>query len=63
MKSEILEQLNRFEVETVRESKFGRIFTMPMKITLFGKTDEIVTSWIIENGEESPRLTICYVNK
>jgi hypothetical protein len=63
LKSAILEQLGKFEIETMAENKFGRIFSIPMRITLFGVTDEIMTAWIIENGEDSPRLTSCYVNR
>jgi hypothetical protein len=37
LKSAILEQLDRFEIETVKENKFGVIFTLPMRITLLGK--------------------------
>jgi hypothetical protein len=63
LKSAILTQLRKFEIEVIKENKFGKIFTLPMEITLFGKTDEIITSWIIENGEDFPRLTSCYVNR
>ena len=63
LKSAILEQLYKFEIETAVENKFGKIFTLPMEVTLFGRTDEIITTWIIEKGKDSPRLTSCYVNR
>jgi len=63
LKSAIRAQLHKFEISTETENKFGKIFTLPMKISIFDKTDEIITIWIIENGLDYPRLVTCYVNK
>ena len=63
LKSAILFQLDKYEITTETENKFGKIFTLPMKISIFGKTDEVITAWIIENGVDYPRLVSCYVNK
>jgi hypothetical protein len=62
LKSAILERLDKFEVSSEEENKFGRIFTLRMEITIFGKTDEVITSWIVEKGNDYPRLISCYVN-
>lgn len=63
LKLAILAQLDKFEVVSEIENKYGKLFTLPMKITIFGKTEEIITVWITENKFDYPRLVSCYVNK
>ena len=63
LKSAILEQIDKFEISEVTTNKYGNMYTLPMKITIFGKTEKIITAWIIENGIDFPRLVSCYVNK
>jgi hypothetical protein len=63
LKSAILKQIDKFEITSESENKYGKIFSVPMKITIFEKEDEIMTAWIIEKGTNFPRLTSCYVNK
>lgn len=55
-------QIGKFEVTKIRENNFGKLYTLPMKISIFGKEAEIVTAWIVKNNDIIPRLTTCYIN-
>ena len=62
LKSAILNNIDRFEVTAVTENKYGKIYSLPMKLTIFGKEGEVMTAWIVEKGTDFPRLTSCFVN-
>ncbi|TAF72594.1 MAG: hypothetical protein EAZ53_15565 [Bacteroidetes bacterium] len=62
LKNAILSSLTKFEVTQIRENNFGKIYTIPLELTIFDKTAEVLTAWIIEHNSKKPRLITCYVN-
>ncbi len=43
--------------------KFGKRYLVKMKLCIFEKEAEIITSWIIKEGEDFARLTTCYIKR
>lgn len=62
LKNAILSSLTKFEVTQIRENNFGKIYTIPLELTIFDKKAEVLTAWIIEQNSKKPRLITCYVN-
>jgi hypothetical protein len=62
LKSAILNELSRSEITEVTENIYGRKYTLPMVISVFGITHEIITAWFIDFENKIPRLISCYVN-
>lgn len=62
LKVAILEQMSISKFTEIAESKFGIKYTVPMEITIFGISHEVITAWIIDLNSDFPRLTSCYVN-
>jgi len=44
-------------------NSYGEIYVVDFEMTYQAKTATIRTSWIIDDGENFPRLTSCYVLK
>lgn len=41
LKSTILQQLDKFEITSVKENKYGKIFSLPMKISILVKKQKL----------------------
>ena len=60
----ILENINRFETLSKGNNGYGEVYETVIRITgENGKHANVLTSWIIENGTDFPRLTNAYVTK
>jgi hypothetical protein len=56
--------INRFEAAPKGNNGYGDVYEVIMSIMgVNGKTANVLTSWIIENGTQNPRLTNIYVTK
>ena len=61
---QILDNISRFETKAKGNNGYGEIYETVMRITgENGKTANVMTSWIVENGTDLPRLTNVYVTK
>lgn len=57
IKKAVLENKIVFEMET----PFGKKYTLDFEMEYNGISAKVRTGWIIENGNDNPRLTSCYV--
>jgi Domain of unknown function (DUF6883) len=63
LRDQIVAGLKTASVGEVRSSFHGFLYAVPMLVEgLNGETHEVVTAWIIEEGDATPRLTTAYVN-
>ena len=62
--SNISENINSFEAVLKGNHGYGDLYEVVMHIAgENGKSANVLTSWIIENGTDFPRLTSVYVTK
>ncbi len=61
LKKTIATQILQAECQGGETDEFGDRFTVDITVARAEKEAEIRTSWIVLRGEESPRLTSCYV--
>ena len=61
LRDKILEAVLIHEAIPTRLDKFGQRFLMEFVIQRNQRLATIVTAWIIEQNELSPRLTSCYI--
>jgi hypothetical protein len=63
LRDQITEGTEAGSVTDVRSTRYGFLYEVPMLVEgLNGETHEVVTAWIIYEGDEIPRLTTAYVN-
>lgn len=61
LKDIILGKLSNSQCEEKTIDEFGKRYAVKMKIRIFDKQADVITSWIILEGENFPRLTSCYI--
>ena len=61
LREAILEAVPRVDVMETDLDEFGRRFVADFTPFHRGRSAEIRTAWTVRRGEESPRLTNCYV--
>ena len=60
----ICQSINKYNAVSKGNNGYGELYEVVMNITgENGKTANVLTSWIIENGLKVPRLTNVYVTK
>ena len=63
LKNIILEEILNNPAKKTLIDKFGKRYTVNIKLDKFRKKGFLVTAWIIRNEETFPRLTSCYIKK
>ncbi len=64
LRHNIYANISRFNVIVKGNNGFGDIYESIMRLVgENGKTANVLTSWIVENGTDFPRLTNVYVTK
>ncbi len=61
LRQRILDAVRNGEARPGRLSPFGQTYTVEVVMTRGKMSATILTSWIVENGTDFPRLTSCYV--
>ncbi|MDQ3653108.1 MAG: hypothetical protein M3458_23075 [Acidobacteriota bacterium] len=61
LREQVLQEIHRSEAVEGRLSPFGQTYVVDMVITRGEMSARVRTSWIIEHGTDSPRMTSCYV--
>ena len=61
LRQAILSGILTEDATPTERDKYGRRYVVDFIMRRPGKQAEVRTSWIIRVGEESPRLTSCYV--
>ena len=63
LKDAILLGLSEYDCEAREEDEYGERFTVIVKIRIFDKEANVTTGWIVQKGEDYPRLTSCYIKR
>ncbi len=58
----ILTGLATSEAQTGLSDKYGKRYTVRIRIRKLEKEAMVTTGWIIKKNEDFPRLTTCYIN-
>lgn len=61
LRSLILEAVLVNDATLTRSDRFGSRFQMEFDVESYGRVARVVTAWIIETDEISPRMTTCYI--
>lgn len=61
LRDKILEAILSAEAIPTRQDKFGQRYQVEFELERNGRSATILTSWIVEPLEFSPRLTSCYI--
>lgn len=57
----ILTSIRENEAEKGYEDEFGARYSVEIRVEKNNREIKIITRWIIEAGEDFPRLTSCYI--
>jgi hypothetical protein len=60
LKSSILDGLSS-EANAKEETKYGKKYSVLVKICIFDKEANVLTAWIIDKGKDFPKLVSCYI--
>ncbi len=61
LRDKIIEAALTQEATPTRQDEFGQRYQVDFEIERNGRNATIVTAWILEPNELSPRLTSCYI--
>ncbi len=61
LRDTILEAVLTQEAIPTKLDEFGQRYQMEFEVERNGRSATILTSWILEHSEHSPRLTSCYI--
>ena len=63
LKEAILKGLESSNATEKEIDEYGKRYEVILKICIFAKEANVITSWIIKTGEDFPRMTSCYIKK
>ena len=63
LKNAILDAVLYENAEFKRETPYGKLWTVDFEMTYLSQSEIVRTGWIVQNEEDFPRLTTCFILK
>jgi len=63
LKDAILKGIKENSSDEKGTDKFGKRYSVNIKVRIFDKEAVVITGWIIKKGENFPTLTTCYIKR